>query len=122
MSTPATDLAGAVCSATPGTAAYYRALAAFARARTFRDDLGHPDRYAIDRCRLRIAGKALIEARFKRTLSETRRCLREADEAISRSDEDLIAAFVTENRELAEQYDRKADEIEAQESASAVAL
>lgn len=115
MATPAHTLAAsaALHAATPGTPAYYRSLAQFARSQTFRTESGHIDRDALDRRRLNIATKALINAKWARTLTAMRKIVREADESIARDDEVLIAEFMASNREIAAEYERKAAEMEA---------
>jgi hypothetical protein len=115
MSTRTATQAAAVALATTkdGTPEHYRALAAFARSQTFRHEDGRPDSSAIDRRRLQLAQKALVSAKYARSVKDVRKGVGAVLDMLNESDDDLIARFRADNIEKAEVFERKAAEIEA---------
>jgi hypothetical protein len=95
------------------TPAEYRRLAAFLRTRTWRDAIGSTDRYAEHERALRMA-TFLRRAKHMRTAKEMRACIEMALVVAEMPEDELVAILRADDLVRAAEYDRKAEEIEAQ--------
>jgi hypothetical protein len=104
----------------PFTAADYRRMAEHVRKQTYRREDGSPDRDRLNNFRAELGKAAIENALAASTAAEMRREIDPYREVLL-DDEGYIAFLLAQNVKEADRYERLAAEIEAQESAQAVA-